>query len=103
MVNSRTRTTIVQAFSVNGTLGQGAGGRSIPAINIARLAMPAKVLGISFKPDSDNTILVHFDQGWALSMRLHNASSIVERSLKLDVRLLAWPSALVELEQRWDD
>lgn len=101
IADARARTTTVQAFSIDGTLGQRAGAlRS--ALNVERLAMPAKLLDVSFKPDSDHTIIVRFDQGWAVSMRLHNASSMVERSLKLDVRLAAWPRALVKLEQRWN-
>lgn len=106
------RTTTVQAFSFAGTLGRNAdskiptaskqlSGPSGSAVNITRLPLPAKLNVIAFKPHSDNTILLTFDQGWAFSLRLHNASSHVEASLKLDVRLTAAPRELVKLQERW--
>lgn len=50
-----------------------------------------------------NTIEVICDEGWQISMRLHNASSKVEPSLKFDVNLISLPtSAHVQVEP-WDN
>ena len=101
------RTTTVQAFNFAGTLGR-ADVTVAPArvatgqtINIPRLSLPTKLQAVAFKPRSDNTLLVTFDQGWSFSLRLHNASSHVEASLKLDVRLTKAPPELVEVRERW--
>lgn len=111
IVSMPDRTTTVQAFSFAGTLGQNADVTSCtgkPATapnntdsNIPRLMLPAKLSAVAFKPRSANTLLLTFDQGWAFSLRLHNASSYVEASLKLDVRLTAAPPALVAAQERW--
>jgi hypothetical protein len=53
---------------------------------VPRLPVPTKLLEVDFKPDSHNTLLVRFDHNRSLSLRLHNASSRVKRSLKLDAR-----------------
>jgi|GEM_PF-3221045 len=99
------RTTTVQAFSFAGTLGRSADeemrGVRQPTTAIARLPLPAKLQAVAFKPRSDNTIILTFDQGWAFSLRLHNASSYVETSLKLDVRMTSAPPGLVVLREGW--
>jgi len=40
------------------------------------------------------TIIIEFDNGWKLSFRIHNASTLVEVSLKFDVTLLECPPNL---------
>ncbi len=108
------RTTTVQAFSFAGTLGRNPGASSEPAstfkqapgpnnptASIPRLPLPGKLNVVAFKPRSDNTLLLTFDQGWAFSLRLHNASVYVEPSLKLDVRLTSAPPALVKVQASW--
>src|SRR3990167_9556645 len=44
--------------------------------------LPTKINAISFKDSSKTTIIVNLDCGWALSFRIHNASSRIEPSLK---------------------
>ncbi len=114
IVSVPARTTTVQAFSFAGTLGRSAGassehastlkqspGPNNPPVNIPRLPLPDKLNVVAFKPRSDNTLLLTFDQAWAFSLRLHNASSYVEPSLKLDVRLTSAPPALVKVQVHW--
>ena len=97
----KSRVTIVQAYSIEGTLGRAAGNLK-PAMSVPRLQMPSKILALAFKANSDNTIIINFNEGWQVSLRLHSASSRVERSLKLDVRLLSHPETLLILEQHWE-
>jgi hypothetical protein len=107
IVSMPDRTTTVQAFSFAGTLGQPTSrlkptattGQQTPTST--RLSPPTALLSVAFKPRSDNTIILTFDQDWTFSLRLHNASAHVEPSLKLDVRLTAAPPALVKLQERW--
>jgi hypothetical protein len=107
IVSMPTRTTTVQAFNFAGTLGR-ADVRAAQthvtdaqAINIPRLSLPTKLQAVAFKPRSDNTLLLTFDQDWSFSLRLHNASSHVETSLKLDVRMTKAPPALIEVRESW--
>ena len=63
--------------------------------------MPYRIFDISFKPISNNTIIITLDNGWTISMRIHNASSLVEPSLKFDVKLTGVPPVLYSHFQAW--
>ena len=96
-----TRTTRIEAINISGTLNQSSGGeRSIAKVPI--LKMPTKFYHIGFKEGSDNTIEVVCDEGWQISMRIHNASSRVEPSLKFDVQLVSFPSSVYTQTEPWD-
>jgi hypothetical protein len=41
------------------------------------------------------------DNGWAISFRIHNASKLVETSLKFDIQLLGQPANLFYLDVKW--
>ena len=67
------------------------------------LKMPSQFYHIDFKEGSNNTIEVVCDEGWQISMRLHNASSKVEPSLKFDVNLISLPSSAYTQLEPWDN
>ena len=96
------RFTRIEAINLGGTLGQGAKDKNALA-KIPILKMPTQFYHIGFKPGSDNTIIVVCDQGWTISMRLHNASSKVEPSLKFDVQLISLPESIYAETQPWED
>lgn len=93
--------TELQAFCFDGELGRNALGTEQSIARVPRLPVPTKLLDIDFKPNSHNTLLVRFNYNWALSLRLHNASSHVQRSLKLDVRLTETPAKMLKLTTTW--
>ena len=64
---------------------------------------PSNFYEIGFKEGSRNTIIVVCDQGWNVSMRIHNASSKIEPSLKFDVQLIAMPSSILTQIEPWED
>lgn len=97
---NRQKTTKVQAFSLYGTLNRKAGTIQ-PQIKLPTLHLPSRFYDISFKPNSKNTILVAADGGWEISMRIHNASSKVEPSLKFDVQLVGIPPSLYTHFESW--
>lgn len=100
ITHDRQRVTQIQAFNIYGTLNRNAGSaRSI--VNVQELTMPNRFFDISFKPNSGNTIIVTCDNGWTISMRIHNASSRVEPSLKFDVRLTGVPPTLHSHHEAW--
>lgn len=94
------KTTQVQCFNIYGTLNRNVG-KIKSLINIPKLPMPNRIFDISFKPNSNNTIIVTLDNGWTVSMRIHNASSLVEPSLKFDVQLTGVPPVLYSHFQAW--
>lgn len=102
ITNDKNRTTRVEAVNIMGTLNCAAGEeKSIAKIPV--LKMPSQFYHIDFKEGSNNTIEVVCDEGWQISMRLHNASSKVEPSLKFDVNLISLPSSAYTQVEPWDN
>jgi hypothetical protein len=101
ITEDRSRTTRVEAINIAGTLNANSG-KEKPITKVPILKMPTQFYHIGFKPDSDNTIEVVCDEGWQISMRIHNASSRVEPSLKFDVQLVSFPSSLYTQTEPWD-
>lgn len=71
---------IVQSYNIHGTLRWG-----------SRWRIPSTVEQIHLKEGSSNTLIVTFAGGWRMSFRIHSARSLVEPSLKFDVRFDALP------------
>lgn len=94
--------TQVQAYNIFGTLNRHAEGVR-PQTRIQQLKFPTKFFNIDFKEDSKNTINIICDSGWAVSMRIHNASSKVEPSLKFDVGLIGVPPILYTHFEPWEE
>lgn len=100
ITNDKREVTQVQAYSLYGTLNRVAG-KIKPQVRIPQLGMPKRFFDIDFKPSSRNTIHVVCDGGWTISMRIHNASSKVEPSLKFDVNLIGVPPTLYTHHESW--
>lgn len=100
-MNERRRFTQIESMNVNGTLSQRAG-KKRALVDAPVMKLPTKFYEIGFKDGFKNTIVVVCDEGWNVSMRIHNASSRVEPSLKFDVRLLAMPSSILTQIEPWD-
>lgn len=94
------KATIVQAFSLQGSLNKPAG--KTKPLHVPQINLPSKIHDISFKEGSNSTINIACDKGWTISMRIHNASSKVEPSLKFDVGLVGVPQALMSIIEHWD-
>ena len=83
----------IHAYNLNGTL-------NLPFKNInpkyktPKIALPTKILNIEFREGSKTTVIVTLNNDWALSFRIHNASSRIEPSLKFDINLLNSPKNL---------
>jgi len=92
--------TRVEAININGTLNRSAEGRGSLA-KVDKLKLPTRFYHVGFKPNSKNTIEVVCDEGWTVSMRIHNASSKIEPSLKFDVKLISLPSTIYAETEAW--
>lgn len=83
----------IHAYNMNWTLNQKFNNIE-PVYTTPIIRLPTKIVSIWFKEDSKTTVEIHLDNEWALSFRIHNASSRVETSLKFDVQLLNSPESL---------
>ena len=100
ITDDRHETTRVEAINIAGTLNRSsAEHRSI--VDVPRLRLPTRFYFMGFKPNSDNTVEVVCDEGWTISMRIHNASSRIEPSLKFDVNLISLPSSIHAQVEPW--
>lgn len=102
IMNEQRRFTQIESVNINGTLNQ-TDGRRRALIDVPLMKLPSKFYEIGFKPGSRNTIVVVCDQGWNVSMRIHNASSKIEPSLKFDVQLIAMPSSILTQIEPWSE
>lgn len=103
IMNSRARTTTIEAFNMRGTLGQPCHGVR-PVTRMPVTKMPTRLLDARFKDNSKTTIILTFDGGWAVSMRLHNKDEIARpTSLAWDVKLAGLPPTMYVNTHSWDE
>ncbi|MFA7019808.1 MAG: HaeIII family restriction endonuclease [Sphaerochaetaceae bacterium] len=76
-------TVSIMSFNIDGTLKWG-----------SKIPLPTSIINISQKPKSETTLFMYFDKGWQISFRIHNASTMVEPSLKFDINIVGLPSTL---------
>jgi len=100
IANDSRQETMIQGFSLYGTLNKPAG-RVQPQAKLKNLRLPNCFYDINFKRNSKTTILVACDEGWTISLRLHNAESRIIPSLKFDVKLIGIPPALYTHHESW--
>lgn len=100
IAHTNDRTTEVKPFNMYGSLGLSTKIQKTQ-YKISTLKMPTQILSMAFKKDSLNTILIHCDNGWALSLRIHNASEWVEPSLKFDIQLVGIPVNMGTRIESW--
>lgn len=84
---------IVKAFNIDGGLNKPYMGNK-SAYGIPKVNYPTRIVEFEFKKDSTTTLNMILDGGWEISFRIHNASTLVERSLKFDIQLLGNPPIL---------
>lgn len=73
----------LQSFNIEGALRWG-----------SRVPLSTAIVQLGMKPGSNTTAILHMDNGWQISFRIHNANSTIEPSLKFDVRLVGSPQVL---------
>lgn len=100
ITDDRKRTTRVEALNISGTLNKPANGHH-SIVDVARLKLPTRIYYMGMVPGFDNKVEVVCDEGWALTMRIHNASSQIEPSLKFDVQLASLPSSIHAQVEPW--
>lgn len=99
-VIKRSNKTEIYGFNLNGTLNKSSE-KIKPKFKVNRLKLPTRIIELSFKPDSTDTLILTCDEGWQISFRIHNASSKVEPSLKFDINLIGQPQSLYSHHIHW--
>lgn len=98
-IDSR-KITQIQTYNLHGTLNQAS--RTIkPKIEVPVACLPTRIVSLDFKPDSTNTVELYMDGGWQFSFRIHNASTMVEPSLKFDIQIIGMPTAIISINCSW--
>ena len=77
----------VQSYNFAGTLEWG-----------SRTKLRGEIVQARMKRGSKTTAEVIFDNGWNLSFRIHNASSLIEPSLKFDIQIIGLPPSVKNQE-----
>lgn len=96
----RKQTTEFQTFNLRGELNHNGKNRKATFfVPVAKL--PTEIIKLRFKPNSNNTVELYMNNGWSLSFRIHNASTIVEPSLKFDIQFLGVPSNIITVNCSW--
>lgn len=103
IMNESRRFTKIESININGTLNKSTQTQRA-LVDVPIMRMPTRFYDIGFEENNGmaNTIHVVCDQGWNVSMRIHNASSKIEPSLKFDVQLQAMPNSILTQIQPWD-
>ncbi len=94
------RITQLNGYNMYGTLNK-SGRDKQPSIDIPIVALPTKITNIDFYLDRKNTLEMTLNNGWSFTLRLHNASTITQASLKFDVQLLGAPASIVTINCIW--
>lgn len=96
--------TEMQAYNIHGTLNRVSGSNKSVS-DIRKIKLPTKFHKIDFLEEHGvtkfNTLAIYCDCGWEISLRLHNASSRVEPSLKFDVQLITYPKEIRSQVEPW--
>ncbi|GAA7486130.1 hypothetical protein JP0001_00540 [Helicobacter pylori] len=88
----REQKTKLEAYHFHNTLNRSVKNKPKRIIPLSKL--PTRMIYFDFKPKSFNTLELVLDEGWSFSLRIHNASSRVEPSLKFDIKLLSEPESV---------
>ena len=98
----RKRLTEIQSFNLRGELNKN-GKNSKAKIIIPTADLPDEIILLRLKPNSTNTVEMFLNNGWSLSFRIHNASTIVEPSLKFDIQFVGVPSNIITINCQWEN
>lgn len=94
------RITLIQSFNMSGTLNKPSKTK-ISAITVPIVKLPTRLVALQLKPESKTTVEMYLNNGWALSFRIHNASTKVEPSLKFDIQFMGMPPSIFTIHCSW--
>lgn len=92
--------TSLMCFNLRGTLNKPSKKKS-PSKKIPVSLLPTRIVSFGLKPNSTNTAELYMDNGWQFSFRIHNASTLIEPSLKFDVQIIGMPTTIITINCPW--
>lgn len=92
--------TEFQSFNLRGELNKD-GKKTKATLIIPKADLPTEIISLRFKPESKSTAELYLNNGWSLSFRIHNASTIVESSLKFDIQFIGVPPNIMTINCIW--
>ncbi|MFK5706281.1 HaeIII family restriction endonuclease [Ligilactobacillus sp. LYQ139] len=99
IMDEKSHSTDIQGFNVHGTLGKNYGNIR-PRFKVGKTKLPSKLLEIQLKRKT--TLILDFDNGWSISMRIHNKQNEMKvTSLAWDVKLEGSPTGVFTNTQLW--
>lgn len=106
IMKEKQKTTTIEGFNMSGTLNQKAGSVR-PLIHVPVIQFPTRLIEADFKKNrngklSKTTLMLVFDGGWTVSMRLHNKDKYVKLTgLAWDVQLVGLPTGIYVSTNPW--
>lgn len=92
--------TLIHTFNLHGTLNQPSTVK-VSAFEVLTADIPTEIIAMRFKKNSNTTVEIYMDNGWAFSFRIHSASTVVQPSLKFDVQFISTPVSVMNIECKW--
>lgn len=97
------RQTKIMGFNMYGTMNKPVE-KIKPIYRVARLHMPKRLVEARIKENSATTMILIFDGGWTVKMRLHNKDKVAKpTSLAWDVTLAGMPPEIYQQQRSWDE
>ena len=92
--------TLIHTFNLHGTLNQPSAVK-VSAFEVLTADIPTEIIAMRFKKNSNTTVEIYMDNGWAFSFRIHSASTVIQPSLKFDVQFISTPVSVMNIECKW--
>lgn len=92
--------TQIQTFNMRGSLNQNSK-KEEAKVKIPLVNLPTRLVDIQLRPGCTNKVELYLDNGWQFSFRIHNASTIVEPSLKFDIQIEGMPTSIISINCYW--
>lgn len=96
------RLTRIQPVNLHSTLNKPDGANK-PTLVIPVSTLPTRIIAAGMRPGSTNTAELFLDKGCQFSFRIHNASTIVESSLKFDIKFEGLPITIISINAPWEE
>lgn len=90
----------IDAFNIYGSLNKKTKTKK-SKFHVPIIKLPTRLMHIGFKPKSKTTVEIVFDNGWSFNFRIHNASTLVENSLKFDIQFVGLPASIMRIDCKW--
>ena len=94
------RMTLIHTFNLHGTLNQPSR-LKMSVFDVSVAEIPTEIISMRFKKNSNTTVEIYMDNGWAFSFRIHSASTLIQPSLKFDVQFISTPVSVMNIECKW--